>query len=744
MSDLFWHQGEQARRRIAPLADRLRPRTLDDFVGQAAILVPGRLLRRAIAADRVGNLILHGPPGTGKTTLARIIAGSTRAHFSSLNAVLAGVKDLRAEVDAAKFRLEHHGLRTILFIDEVHRFNSAQQDALLPWVENGTVTLIGATTENPYFEVNKALVSRSRLFRLQPLEPGDLRLLLERALADPEHGYGQRRVELSEEAGAHLLDVAGGDARSLLNALELAVETTEADEDGVIRIDLAIAEESIQQRAVLYDKQGDAHFDTISAFIKSIRGSDPDAALFWLARMVEAGENPRFILRRLLISAGEDIGLADPQAMVVVEACAAAFDRVGLPEGLYPLAHAALYLAGTEKSNSSLGFFDAVKAVRESRRQQVPAHLRDANRDGQAFGDGVGYRYPHAYADHWVAQQYLPQALQGEVFWQPGSLGWEGGLRKRLQQRRAAKLAAAAETAADDRGDLLSSSPDDPLLNRWLQRQAGAEGERLDRLRQHFWQDATIGRLDRVLVVEAHSLLWALDPLEATSEGEVVLTTPSLAVLERLQAQLQLLDQLRRPRLLAVAANAPDQLQAQLDIAPQGKGRFEWIAARQPWRGCSAAQRLAWLEQLTALAAPGARARLLFTHPLLGPAGSLLAHLGRGNSGAMPAALENAAPREQEWLTGDAQLADRVQEGLESLGWSVQRRFWEEPLNLPLGDALLERWFGAEASYRKHLAAALTASGLQRLEALFRERRGVSLPQPLGHTLVLAHKSPGP
>jgi putative ATPase len=744
VSDLFSHQGEQARRRIAPLADRLRPRSLDDFVGQAAILGPGRLLRRAIAADRVGNLILHGPPGTGKTTLARIIAGSTRAHFSSLNAVLAGVKDLRAEVDAAKLRLEHHGLRTILFIDEVHRFNSAQQDALLPWVENGTVTLIGATTENPYFEVNKALVSRSRLFRLQPLEPDDLRALLERALADPEHGFGQRRVELSEEATAHLLDVAGGDARSLLNALELAVETTEADAGGVIRIDLAIAEESIQQRAVLYDKQGDAHFDTISAFIKSIRGSDPDAALFWLARMVEAGENPRFILRRLLISAGEDIGLADPQAMVVVEACAAAFDRVGLPEGLYPLAHATLYLAGTEKSNSSLGFFDAVKAVRESRRQQVPAHLRDANRDGQAFGDGVGYRYPHAYADHWVAQQYLPQALQGEVFWQPGSLGWEGGLRKRLQQRRAAQLAAAAETAADDRGDLLSSSPDDPLLNRWLQRQAGAEGERLDRLRQRFWQDAAIGRLDRVLVVEAHSLLWALDPLEATSEGEVVLTTPSTAVLDRLQAQLQLLDQLRRPRLLAVAPDAPDQLQAQLAAPPKGEGRFEWIAARQPWRTCSAPQRLAWLEQLTALAAPGARARLLFTHPLLGPAGSLRTHLLSRDAGNVPAVLERAADREREWLAGDAQLADRVQETLESLGWIVQRRFWEEGLELSLGDALLERWFGREANYRKHLASVLPAAGRKGLEALFRERRGVSLPQPLGHTLLLAHRNPGP
>ncbi|MEY3758147.1 MAG: hypothetical protein RLZZ263_1301, partial [Cyanobacteriota bacterium] len=357
MSDLFGHHRETTLAKVAPLADRLRPKTLDDFVGQEGILGEGRLLRRAIAADRVGNLILHGPPGVGKTTLARIIAGTTRAHFSSLNAVLAGVKDLRLAVDAAKERLERHGLRTTLFIDEVHRFNSAQQDALLPWVENGTVTLIGATTENPFFEVNKALVSRSRLFRLQPLERPHLRQLLERALQDPEVGYGNRSVAISDTAANHLLDVAGGDARSLLNALELAVETTPPDANGQIAIDLAIAEESIQQRAVLYDKQGDAHFDTISAFIKSLRGSDPDAALFWLARMVEAGENPRFIFRRMLISAGEDIGLADPQAIVVVEACAAAFERVGLPEGLYPLAQAALYLAGAEKSNSLLGFF---------------------------------------------------------------------------------------------------------------------------------------------------------------------------------------------------------------------------------------------------------------------------------------------------------------------------------------------------------------------------------------------------
>jgi putative ATPase len=493
MGDLFSHQREVHLARLAPLAERLRPRCLEDFVGQEAILGPGRLLRRAIAADRVGNVILHGPPGVGKTTLARIIAASTRSHFSSLNAVLAGIKDLRAAVEAAQQRLERHGLRSTLFIDEVHRFNSAQQDALLPWVENGTLTLIGATTENPFFEVNKALLSRSRLFRMQPLEPAQLQALLQRALTDRELGYGDRHVAITPEAADHLVDVASGDARSLLNALELAVETTEPNGDGLIQIDLTIAEESIQQRAVLYDKQGDAHFDTISAFIKSLRGSDPDAALFWLARMVEAGENPRFIFRRLLISAGEDIGLADPQAMVVVEACAAAFERVGLPEGLYPLAQASLYLASAEKSNSLLGVFDALRQVRNSNGQQVPPHLRDANRDGKAFGDGVGYRYPHAYAEHWVAQQYLPKALQGEVFWQPGGLGWEGAQRQRLQLRRAAQLAAAAETELEQ-GELISAGPADGPMEQWLRRQAAAEGERLDGLRRRFWQGGPVAK----------------------------------------------------------------------------------------------------------------------------------------------------------------------------------------------------------------------------------------------------------
>jgi putative ATPase len=716
--DLFEQHGDTLLQGLAPLADRLRPRQLDDFVGQESILGPGRLLRRAIAADRVGNLILHGPPGVGKTTLARIIAGSTRAHFSSLNAVLAGVKDLRAEVDAARERLQRHGLRSTLFIDEVHRFNSAQQDALLPWVENGTVNLIGATTENPFFEVNKALVSRSRLFRLQPLEPAHLRQLLQRALSDNERGYGNRRVAISDEAVEHLVDVAGGDARSLLNALELAVETTPVNDDGVIAIDLAIAEESIQQRAVLYDKQGDAHFDTISAFIKSLRGSDADAALFWLARMVEAGENPRFIFRRMLIAAGEDIGLADPQAIVVVEACAAAFERVGLPEGLYPLAQAALYLAGAEKSNSVLGFFDALKAVRARNRQQVPAHLRDANRDGQAFGDGVGYRYPHAYADHWVAQQYLPSALQGQVFWQPGRLGWEGALRPRLAQRRAAQLAAAAETAADQ-AEVLSHAPEDPQLQRWLARSAAAEGERLDQLRQRFWQETRWRRHERVLIVGARSLLWALDALEHTPEGQVVISTDNPDDLQRLQAQLKVLDQLRQPTLLLGLEAA--------------QGPFERIAGRQLHLGGGAAGRRRWLARITDLAAPGGELRLLRSQSLLGPVSGLLELLPEQ---LQQPELRRLAAAEADWLA--AQTTDLSSE-LQRSRWQLSSHSWDEPLQLELQPPMLQRWFGTDQAYGRFLNEQLGDAGQrQALETLFRQVLNTPLPQRLRHQLLIA------
>jgi len=744
LSDLFSHHRDITLARIAPLADRLRPRTLDDFVGQESILGVGRLLRRAITADRVGNLILHGPPGVGKTTLARIIAGSTRAHFSSLNAVLAGVKDLRIEVEKARERLARHGLRTTLFVDEVHRFNSAQQDALLPWVENGTVNLIGATTENPYFEVNQALVSRSRLFRMQHLAPADLRKLLERALRDPEVGYGERSIHLAADAADHLVDVASGDARSLLNALELAVETTPPAPDGSITIDLTIAEESIQQRAVLYDKQGDAHFDTISAFIKSLRGSDPDAALFWLARMVEAGENPRFIFRRMLIAAGEDVGLADPQAVVVVEACAASFERVGLPEGLYPLAQAALYLAGAEKSNSVLGFFDALKSVRSANLQQVPALLRDANRDGQAFGDGVGYRYPHAYAEHWVAQQYLPNELQGEIFWQPGTLGWEGQRRERLQQRRAAQLAAAAEMAAD-KGVVLSSSPEDPQLERWLQRQAAAEGERLDSLRRRFWEGVIWQRQARVLVLEARSLLWALDPLTATPEGGVVITVAQASDRERLQAQLKVLDSLRQPEVLLVQPQTPAALSSllepklELDSGP----RFDWVIARQPWQGLSEDLIGAWISEAGALLGNTGQWRLLFSTPQLGPAASLQALIGTAET-SLKTLLQELNQLERQQRIEAQSTALISQRSLTAAGWQVQQEQWHETLQIELTAELIERWLTPASPYLEAMASLrgknLTSDALQSLQEAFNHLLGQPLPQALEHTLIKARR----
>jgi len=395
--DLFEQNRQQQIDRESPLAARMRPRTLDEFVGQDHIIGPGRLLRRAIQADQLSSLIFYGPPGTGKTTLARIIANTTHAHFIAINAVLAGVKDIREAIATAQEKRGFYGQRTILFIDEVHRFNKAQQDALLPWVENGTVILIGATTENPYFEVNKALVSRSRVFQLKSLQEGDLRQIVDQTLKNLDRGYGSQEIRLDAEAVDHLVNVANGDARAVLNALELAVETTLPDETNLIHITLAVAEESIQRRAVLYDKEGDAHFDTISAFIKSVRGSDPDAALYWMARMIYAGEDPRYILRRMLVLASEDVGLADPQAVGVVNACAQAFDRVGMPEGRYPLAQAVLYLANAPKSNSVMGFFDALSAVEREQDSEPPTHLRGPNRDdrkgvGRGRGEELGWR----------------------------------------------------------------------------------------------------------------------------------------------------------------------------------------------------------------------------------------------------------------------------------------------------------------------------------------------------------------
>ncbi len=453
--DLFDHAMKEDLSKKAPLAARLRPRTLDEFVGQEEIVGKGKLLYRAIMSDRLfSSLIFWGPPGTGKTTLAMVIANHTESYFTSLSAVMAGKADLRVVINQANDLRKLYQKRSILFVDEVHRWNKAQQDGLLPYVENGTITLIGATTENPYFEVNQALVSRSRIFQMKSLTDGNVSTLLQRALDDKERGYGELQIELDEDARAHLIRVAGGDARNALNALELAVESTLPDEKGIIHITLDIAQDSIQRRAVLYDKDGDAHYDTISAFIKSIRGSDPDAALYWLAKMLYAGEDPRFILRRLIISAGEDIGLADPMGLVVANAAAQAFDYIGLPEGVYPIVEAVLYLSTAPKSNSVRAYFKAYDYIEKSGRTEVPIHLKDASRDAKALGHGADYKYPHAHQDHFLPQQYLPDDLLGTYFYQPSSQGYESEVGDRLSRWREAQRKALAIKSTADIPDL--------------------------------------------------------------------------------------------------------------------------------------------------------------------------------------------------------------------------------------------------------------------------------------------------
>jgi ATPase related to the helicase subunit of the Holliday junction resolvase len=430
MDDLFAGEDNPSVSPNAPLAARMRPRTIDEVVGQSHILGKGKLLRRAIEADRLSSVIFYGPPGTGKTSLAQAIAAGTKSRFERVNAVESSVADLRRVSAAAAVRAQSGGPPTLLFVDEIHRFNKSQQDALLPDVESGRLRLIGATTHNPFFYVNSPLVSRSQVFELKPLSEADLVELMHRALADAERGLGGRNIVLEADAAAHLAKISDGDARKCLNALELAALTTEPDSEGGVRITLAVAEESIQKKAVVYDGDGDAHYDTISAFIKSMRGSDPDAAIYWLAKMLYAGEDPRFIARRIVICASEDVGLADSNALVVATAAAQALELVGLPEAQLNLAHAVLYIATAPKSNrATLAIGAANTDVREGRTLAVPEHLRDGHYKGaKQMGRGVGYKYSHDYEGGYVPQAYLPE---GRRYYEPT----ENGLEKRIKER---------------------------------------------------------------------------------------------------------------------------------------------------------------------------------------------------------------------------------------------------------------------------------------------------------------------
>lgn len=433
--DLFDYMRANTMEKESPLASRMRPTTLDEVVGQKHIIGKDKLLYRAIKADKLGSVIFYGPPGTGKTTLAKVIANTTSARFEQINATVAGKKDMEEIVKNAKDAIGMYGKKTILFVDEIHRFNKSQQDYLLPFVEDGTITLIGATTENPYFEVNNALLSRSRIFELKPLEKQDIRELVMRAVYDTEKGMGTYGADITDEAADFLADVANGDARAALNAVELGILTTDKSDDGKIHITIDVAAECIQKRVVRYDHDGDNHYDTISAFIKSMRGSDPDAAVYYLARMLYAGEDVKFIARRIMICASEDVGNADPNALVVAVSAAQAVERIGMPESQIILSQAAAYVATAPKSNAAyMGIAKAMKTVADTRTMPVPAHLQDRHYKGaEKLGHGLGYKYAHDYPNHYVTQQYLPDGMEGMRFYEPSENGYEKKIREHME-----------------------------------------------------------------------------------------------------------------------------------------------------------------------------------------------------------------------------------------------------------------------------------------------------------------------
>jgi putative ATPase len=709
--DLFLGAGSA---RDAPLADRMRPRVLDDIAGQDHIVGPGRLLRRAIQADRLSSLIFYGPPGTGKTSLARVIANTTKARFESLNAVLSGIKDIRDAIDRASERRRLYGQRTILFVDEVHRWNKAQQDALLPWVENGAVILVGATTENPFFEVNRALVSRSRVFQLKALEKKDLMLTALRALSDAERGYGKLHVRFEEGALEHLVEVSGGDARSLLNALELAVETTRpasagVGEGGEIHVSLEAAEESIQRRALLYDKDGDYHFDTISAFIKSVRGSDPDAALYWLAKMLRAGEDPAFIFRRMIILAGEDVGLADPQAIGVVISCAEAFDRIGFPEGNYPLAEACLYLATAPKSNSAMAFFDAL-AVVEKEDAEVPSHLRDSSRDKEGFGHGEGYVYPHAYREHWRAQQYLPSGLQGKLFYTPSGIGYEKTIRDEVLRKRelqaAALLGEAAALPGD--GEFLSWSLRSKGVDAWVRRLETGRSRLLLSCRDAIMEEAAPKRHDRVLVLKADDGLLVWESLRRVPEGLCAACVTSEAARETLLrfAASAALDEPELPKI-TVCAGVPAPGEAELSF---GCAVFDRALVREPWRGLkvSAASIGSFAVSASRLLAPNGRLVFLASPPAMGERLSRIVE-AEAASGLLrvEAALISdlkraedvffsAAPAgTEESLLWDAEI---LKTGFHGAGLELEIKFFNQQEERLITERDISAWFNSEKS----------------------------------------------
>jgi putative ATPase len=739
----------------SPLADRMRPRVLEDIIGQDHIVGPGRLLRRAIQADRLSSLIFYGPPGTGKTSLARVIANTTRAAFESLNAVLSGVKNIREAIDRADERFRLYGKRTILFVDEVHRWNKAQQDALLPWVENGTVILVGAPTENPFFEVNRALVSRSRIFQLKPLDAEGLMKTARNAIADAERGYGKWKINFEPGALEHLVEVSGGDARSLLNALELAIETSSwnfpegktnswslpegetpkrTGEDGshwpppegaAIYISMEAAEESIQRRAVLYDRDGDYHFDTISAFIKSVRGSDPDAALYWLAKMLRAGEDPSFIFRRMIILASEDVGLADPHALSVVVSCAEAFDRIGFPEGNFPLAHACLYLATSPKSNTTMALFDAMKEV-DKEDAEVPNHLRDASRDAESFGHGEGYTYPHAYRDHWAAQQYLPTALRGRTFYIPSPVGYEGKIRDEVLRKRELQAAVILGDQTGE-GELLSWSAAAKGREGWFKRLESGRSALLLSDRDAIFNAASPGRQDRILVPLAGDGLLIWESLRRCPEGLSAALVANDSARETLFRYASALDQIEQPEIAVLEAGLlpPPQQAAEWFSSDV----FDYILIREPWRrgfsGSSPeADFLSLIESAKALLAPKGRVILLCSPPVMGQRISqLIMDEDKALAEKLRLAEDAFFSRQKGPLTAWNWDASDLSASFESKGFRLEIEVLEQKEERLIGPKDISAWFDkANSRWGAFMEKNLGTGDFSRAEELLTKR----------------------
>ncbi|MCL2214193.1 MAG: AAA family ATPase [Treponema sp.] len=722
MDDLFSIKNRNEVQNCNPLADRMRPRTLEDIVGQDHIVGPGRLLRRAIQADRLSSIILYGPPGTGKTSLAAVIANTTSAAFEKLNAVLCGVKDIREVIDRSDDRLRLYSKRTILFVDEVHRWNKAQQDALLPWVENGTVILVGATTENPFFEVNRALVSRSRIFQLKPLENEGLMETAKRTLADKERGYGNWDVCFEEGALEHLVEVAAGDARSLLNAMELAVETSITPwppaEGSSITISMETAEESIQRRALLYDRDGDYHFDTISAFIKSVRGSDPDAALYWLAKMVRAGEDPKFIFRRMIILASEDVGLADPYALSVVISCAQAFERIGFPEGNFPLSHACLYLATAPKSNTAMSYFDALNEV-EKEDADVPNHLRDASRDKEGFGHGEGYVYPHAYRDHWAAQQYLPGSLRGRTFYIPSSVGYEGKIRDDVLCKR--ELQAAIVLGDNDTEEFLSWSASSKGKEGWFKRLESGRSKTLLSDRDEIFNTASVKRHSCVLIPMANDGLLLWESLRRSPEGLSAALVNSSGAKDALLCYAAVLDELEKPQIAVTEDILPSVLECE-----------QWFSSSQFDHILIRAHRLNTLPSSLAIDAkqlltPTGNLVLLTSPPRLGERISRILEQECGNS-SLAAKLEqaeklffndkgcNALSNHGLWDENEFKAA------FEQQGYSVTVRIINQKEERFITDTDISTWFNKTSRWGSFMVKKLSKEDYFTIESTLRHR----------------------